>query len=351
LILPLFFAAISLTMIASITYGGGFPSREMAVQIAAYVIGFLVLGLMLLFDYKSFEKLEKFLYAGSILLLLTVYTGIGVTHYSSRAWINLGVTEMQPSELVKISFVLMFAGYLTRRQESLLNFRGVLLSALYASPFLLLIIKEDLGNGVVMCCICVGMVFYADIDGKLFARIAAVFFISVPVVYRFMAPHQKQRIDAFLHPDNFSISTNYHVWQSKVAIGSGGLFGKGLFSGTQKELNYLPVQQSDFIFAVIAEELGFVGGAAVIFLYAVFLTRVWRITSRAKDLYGALIAVGFLSMFGFQIFENIAMTMGLMPVTGITLPFISAGGSSILANMIALGLILNVGIRSKVINF
>ena len=136
--------------------------------------------------------------------------------------------------------------------------------------------------------------------------------------------------------------------QSKIAIGSGGIFGKGLGNGTIKESGFLPIQESDFIFAIICEELGFVGGAAVITLYGIMIWRIWRIIARSKEVYGSMLSVGFLCMFGFQIFENIGMTMGVMPVTGITLPFLSAGGSSIVANMIAIGMIVGVGVRSKI---
>lgn len=353
LILPLCFAVISIIMIGSTAYEGEFIiNRDIKVQIAAYCLGAVALCIVLLFDYKTFESMEKILYAFSILFLLTVYVpGLGVEHFGSKAWVDLGPVDMQPSELVKISFVLLFSAYLTRNKGSLTTLKGILMAVLYASPFILIILKEDLGTAIVMCVIAVSMVFAAGIDYKLFAKLGGLFLISIPILYRFMASHQKERIDAFLHPDNLSLAGNYQVWNSKVAIGSGGLLGKGLFQGTQKELKFLPVQKSDFIFSVIIEELGFVGGAVVIALYTAFLYRILKIADNAKDMYGSLIAVGILAMFGFQIFENIAMAMGIMPVTGITLPFISYGGSSVVANMVALSLVLNVGIRSKIINF
>jgi len=170
-------------------------------------------------------------------------------------------------------------------------------------------------------------------------------------MYLMMASYQKERIAAFLHPSNLSLGGNYQVWESKIAIGSGGVFGTGLFKGTQKALDFIPVQKSDFIFSVIVEELGLVGGACVIGLFTIMLIRFMRVAINAYDLYGALIVVGFIGMFVFQIFENIAMTMGIMPVTGITLPFLSYGGTSILGNMMALGFIMAVAIRSKGINF
>ncbi len=353
LLLPVCFAVISIVMVGSTSYEGQFIiTKDITVQFAAYCLGTVALCIILLFNYKTFESMEKIIYAASLLFLLTVYIpGLGVEHFGARAWVDLGPIDMQPSELVKISFVLVFSSYLTRNRGNLYTLKGIGLAFLYAAPFVLIILKEDLGTAIVLCFMIVMMVFAAGIDYKLFAKLGGVFLISMPILYRFMASHQKERIDAFLHPDVMSLPGNYQVWNSKVAIGSGGIFGKGLFEGTQKELKFLPVQKSDFIFSVIAEELGLIGSAVVILIYTVFLFRMLKIADNAKDMYGSLIVIGVLSMFCFQIFENIAMAMGIMPVTGITLPFISYGGSSVVANMVALGIVLNVGIRSKIINF
>ena len=159
------------------------------------------------------------------------------------------------------------------------------------------------------------------------------------------------RIRAWLDPYEYEDGKAYQALQGLYAIGSGGLTGKGLFHGTQKGLDFIPVQQSDFIFSVVVEEHGFIGGAAVIFLYAFLLIRFTKIIRDSVDLYGALIVIGFTGMFLFQVFENIAMTMGLMPVTGITLPLLSGGGTSVIASMISIGIIVNVGVNSKAINF
>lgn len=353
-ILPVCFAAISLTMICSIGYEDHFTfTRDMKVQLLAYVIGALVLCVVLFFDYQRFQGIERILYIGSILLLLSVYLPvIGSTQMGARSWLSLGPINLQPAELVKISFILMFANYLCNHRDNLQSLKGLLLAVLYSLPFVLLILIEpDLGNVLVFAVIFILMVFFAGIDYKLFAKCGVAALIAMPIAYFFMEPHQRSRILAFLNPTDMSIKANYQVWQSKVAIGSGGFLGKGLFHGTQKELKFLPVQKSDFIFAVIVEELGMIGGAVVIALYSIFIYRLCKIASNAKDLYGALIVIGILAMFAFQIFQNIGMTMGIMPVTGITLPFISYGGTSIVTNMIALGLVLNVGIRSKLINF
>ncbi len=354
LILPLFFAAISVTMIGSTAYAQHFVfNRDMQIQLVAYILGIAAIIVILLFDYGIFKKFEKIFYIASIALLLCVYIpGLGSSQKGARGWLNFGPINLQPAELVKISFILMFAHFLCRHKEDLCTFKGIARCGLYAFPFLFLIlIQPDLGNVLVFCVIAAVMIFSAGVDGKLYAKLLGGVAACMPIAYFLMEDHQKIRIDAFLNPSDTSLPGNYQVLQSKIAVGSGGFFGKGLFQGTQKELKFLPVQKSDFIFSVIVEELGMLGGGVVIGLYTLFLYRIMRIIDNAKDLYGALVVTGMFAMFTFQIFENIGMTMGLMPVTGITLPFISYGGSSIVTNMIALGLILNIGMRSKLINF
>lgn len=343
------FAGVSILMLTSISFKNGqLASRDIIVQGAAYLLGFFAMTAMIILDYRKFEELGVFLYIGSLLFLLSVYVpGLGVVSNGARSWIDIGITTLQPSEIVKISYTILMANYFSRRQQSLAALRGVLSAALYAAPFILIVVKEDLGSAIVYCFIWVFMIFFAGIDLKLFLRFALVFLLSLPIAYYFMAPYQKTRIDAFLHPDELSLPGNYHVWNSKVAIGSGGFSGKGLFAGTQKELDFLPVQKSDFIFSVIVEELGFLGGLFVILLFTLLLYRTAKTVYASADLYGALLSIGFLGMFLFQVFENIAMTMGIMPVTGVTLPFVSYGGSSVLSGMMALGLIISVGIRGR----
>lgn len=353
LILVGLLGAISILMLESTVYDNGIVlARPVLIQAVSYVLGFVLLIVIQHIDYRFFMGLEKFLYIAAVLLLIMVYVpGLGVEQYGSRAWINLGFTTLQPSEFVKILFVLIMAGYLSEHRDELNKFSGVVKSGLVAAPIILIVLKEDLGSALVYMVMWVFMVFFAGIDYKIFLKCILVTLAAIPVVYRFLDDYQKERIEAFLHPDNLSLSGNYQVWQSKVAIGSGGFFGKGLFHGTQKSLDFIPVQQSDFIFSVVVEELGFIGGAAVVLIYGLLMARFTRIIRDSVDLYGALIVVGFTGMFLFQVFENIAMTMGLMPVTGITLPFLSGGGTSVIASMISVGIILNVGVNSKAINF
>ncbi len=345
-------AALSILMIGSTQISNGFFSREVLVQIIAYGIGLVAVIVILNFNYNMFAGMEKYLYILSLLLLFLVYIpGLGIEQYGARSWINLKVTTVQPSEFVKILFILIMAGYLDEHKDDLYNFKGLIKAGIVAAPIIIIVLKEDLGSALVFSVAWAVMVFFAGIDLKVFGKFFALVLAAVPVAYVFMADYQKERIEAFLHPDNLSLEGNYQVYQSKVAIGSGGITGKGLFNGTQKELDFIPVQTSDFIFSVIGEELGLIGGLAVIGLFTIMLVRMAGIVRDSLDFYGALVVSGIIGMFAFQIFENIAMTMGLMPVTGITLPFLSSGGSSIISNMIALGLVLDVSMRSKSINF
>lgn len=344
---------ISLVTLESTVYDNGFVmDRAVWVQALAYFLGFIALVFVLHIDYNNFRYFTKPLYIAAMVLLFSVYIpGLGIEQYGSRAWINLGVTTLQPSEFVKIIFIFLMATYLTDHREDIKKFRGVVQAGLFAVPIILVVLKEDLGSALVYMSIWIFMVFFAGIDYKILLKSIVGVICAIPIAYNFLDDYQKDRIEAFLHPDNLDLPGNYQVWQSKVAMGSGGFFGKGLFNGTQKELDFIPVQQSDFIFSVIVEELGFIGGLAVILIYGLLMTRMVITIRNAIDWYGALIVTGFTAMFIFQVFENIAMTMGIMPVTGITLPLLSGGGTSVIATLIGLGVVLNVGINSKSIRF
>ena len=344
---------ISLLTLESTVYENGFVlERGVVVQAIAYLIGFIALCFILHLDYTLFQALSKPMYILSILFLMTVYIpGLGVELYGARSWIDLGPTTLQPSEFVKIPFILLMANYLTEHREDIKKFRGVVLAGLYAVPIILIVLKEDLGSALVFMSIWIFMVFFAGIDYKILLKSIIGVACAIPIAYNFLDDYQKDRIEAFLHPDNLTLPGNYQVWQSKVAMGSGGFFGKGIFNGTQKEMDFIPVQESDFIFSVIVEELGFIGGLFVIALYGGLMTRMVMLIRDALDWYGALIVTGFTAMFIFQVFENIAMTMGIMPVTGITLPLLSGGGTSVIATLMGIGVVLNVGINSKSIRF
>lgn len=329
-------------------------SREVIIQSVSFCIGILLMFLMLSVDYNYLGNFYKLIYILSIVFLLLVYIpGLGVVQFNARSWINLGVIDLQTSEVAKLGFILSFAKYVELNKYNQLNrFRDLVGPVLFTIPFLLLLLKQpDLGSALVFAFIAFGILYVAGLKHKILGIGVVILSIATPLMYRFMKPHQRIRIDAFLNPNDPSLPGNYHVMQSKITIGSGKLTGRGLFQGVYHKYDYLPVKESDFIFAVAGEETGFVGGAIIIILYYNLLRRMNAISRDAKDIYGSLVATGITFMFAFQIMENIGMTIGIMPVTGVTLPFFSYGGSSLLMSMVAIGIILNIYMRRKRINF
>lgn len=322
-------------------------------QSLAFVLGiFMIIGILLI-DYNFLGKYYKAMYIISLILLsIILIPGIGAERGGARSWLSLGPLDFQTSELVKLTFILSYAKIVESRKDKLNTIKDIIPVIIYAIPFLgLLFAQPDLGTAIVFVCITAGMLFTAGLDIKLIKRAIIVVLVSLPIIYMFMASHQKDRIEAFLNPEDPTLKGNYQVMQSMIAIGSGGITGKGLYNGSQSQEDFLPVQESDFIFAVIGEELGSIGMAFVIGLYALFLTRMLYIARQAKDFYGTLIVVGVVAMFAYQIIQNIGMTVALIPVTGVTLPFTSYGGSSLLTSLANLGLVLNVSMRRKKINF
>ncbi|MDF2547047.1 rod shape-determining protein RodA [Anaerosolibacter sp.] len=345
---------IGLVMISSATHvtQDGL-TRQVKVQAIAFALGFVSILIILLIDYNFYGSFDKGIYVVSVLFLLAVYIpGIGKSLGGARSWIDLGPIDFQPVEIVKIGFILSFAKYLESRQNQLNSIKDLIPIAIYGGiPILLLLKQPDLGSSLVFIVIILGMSFASGLSYKILGMGFLTGVVSLPIAYKLMAPHQRIRIDAFLKPSDMSLPGNYHVMQSKIAIGSGQAIGKGLYQGTQNNFDFLPVQETDFIFAVLGEEFGFVGGTVVIILYFIFLYRMMKIAMASKDIYGSLVVVGITSMFAFQIFENIGMTMGTMPVTGLTLPFISYGGSSLITSMLAVGIVLNIGMRRQKIKF
>ncbi|MGL6107613.1 rod shape-determining protein RodA [Romboutsia sp.] len=326
--------------------------KQIYVQGAAFGLGTAVIITILLFDYNVIGKYYKALYIISLVLLVIVLTPLGAARGGARSWIDLGPIDFQTSELAKLTFILSYAKIVESKKDKLDTLKDIIPVLIYAVPFIgLLFAQPDLGTAIVFSCIIAGMLFTAGLNIKLIKKVIIGAIVALPVMYMLMAPHQKDRIEAFLNPEDPTLKGNYQVMQSMIAIGSGGTTGKGLYQGSQNQEGFLPVQESDFIFAVIGEELGAVGMAAIIGLYALFLSRMIVIAREAKDFYGTLIVIGVMSMFAYQIIQNIGMTVALIPVTGVTLPFVSYGGSSLLTSLANLGLVLNVCMRRKKINF
>lgn len=341
---------LGVLMISSAT---GVPETGLNRRVIIQVVGFFIGGglayLLLMIDYRTLSELYKVVYVASLLIMLTVYIpGLGVNQMGARSWIDLKIMYFQPAELAKLGFIICFAKYLENRQGRIDSVLEVLKIGLFLLPFLLILLKQpDLGTALVFIFIATGMTYVAGIHRKLILGIVAIAIVAAPLSYHFMEPHQKERIDAFLNPNDPTLKGNYQVMQSKITIGSGQLTGRGLFQGVYHKSDYLPIKESDFIFSVLGEELGFIGGSITILMYFGFLTKLNQVSIKAKDEIGSLIATGVTFMFAFQIIENIGMTIGLMPVTGVTLPFLSYGGSSIMISMMGVGLAMNVHIRRR----
>lgn len=324
-------------------------SREVKVQAFAFIIGLIAVIVILLIDYHLLGRMYKFIYAFSIIMLLLVYVpGLGVVRGGANSWIDLGVMDLQTSEVAKIGFIIAFAKFLENHEEDLNSIKTLFKIGIFIAPFLFLIYKQpDFGTMLVFVSIIGGMLLVAKWDWRYIGITIGVGIIGGMNASKFLDEYQMNRLFAFLEPENLLLPGNYHVNASKTTIGAGMMTGRGLFKGIYHKGDWLPVQETDFIFAVWCEETGFVGGALIIGLMLLLLMNLMKISYQAKEKYGTYIVTGIVFMFLFQIFENIGMTMGLMPVTGITLPFVSYGGSSMITNMMMIGLALNVHMRRK----
>lgn len=332
-------------------------------------LGWVILGMfigmaVLRFDYGQIEGRGHVFYALSIVILLAVLM-FGEQQRGTTGWIKIGLLPLiQPAEFTKVLLIIAFADFLNARQGQLETFSQILPCAMYMSvPFLLVALQPDLGTALVYIAITVVMLFVAGANPKILLGSIAILtvLIALALLLHFqwgmplpLDDYQINRLTAFADPyadGKGGRGSGWNTIQSLTAIGSGGLLGKGLFEGTQVQLNFLPEHHTDFIFAVFGEELGFIGSTVIIILYGVLLYRAVIIAYKSRDFSGTLMVVGISAMWMFHIFENIGMCIGLMPITGIPLPFLSYGGSSMLSNFIAVGLLLSVNIRGKKLVF
>ncbi len=341
---------VAITSATGIAHGSS--SNYIKVQVIAFTLGIIGIIVVLFFDYNTFGEEEKIIYAINILLLVMVLV-FGKEIKGSKSWLVFGPLSFQPSEIVKIGFILTFAKQLEKKEQALNSVKALVQLFLYLAPILVLIlIQPDFGTGLVFIFFTFFMLYAAGLNYKYILGVTASGIISVPLLwFYYLKPYQKWRILVFLNPELDPLGSGYHVIQSKIAIGSGQFIGKGLFKGTQNNLGFIPERHTDFIFSIIGEEFGLIGSITIILLFFWLIMRCMYIAKISKDSYGKYITIGIMSMFLFHVLENIGMTIGIMPVTGIPLPFISYGGSSLLTNMIAIGLVLNVGMRRQVIRF
>ncbi|HQA61143.1 MAG: rod shape-determining protein RodA [Tepidanaerobacteraceae bacterium] len=343
---------LSVVIISSATHAtspeGSFRTARM--QVMWFLAGLVAMFFVISIDYHSFAHWSNVIYVINILVLLLVLFS-GEEGGGAQRWIGIGSFRLQPSEFAKLALVITLSRHLEKK-KSLNTLQDLLTVFLHmAVPMMLIARQPDLGTALVLVAMTFGMMFIAGISYKMLAGIISAGILSLPLFWQILKPYQRDRILVFFNPYLDPLGKGYHVIQSKIAIGSGKLFGKGLYQGTQSQLDFLPVKHTDFIFAVLGEELGFVGGVILISLYFMLLYYSIRVAFKARDLLGTYMVVGVISMWAFQILVNIGMNVGIMPVTGIPLPFMSYGGSSFIMNMMAAGLVLNVGMRRQKILF
>jgi len=299
-----------------------------------------------LLDIRHWFRAAYWVYA--IVLALVVAVDLrGFVGMGAQRWIDLGVIQLQPSELMNVVVVLALARYFhSLSSEDVGRIRHLILPALTVGVPAVLVLKQpDLGTAVMLLMGGAALFFIAGVRLRYFALTAAAAATALPGVWHFLRDYQKSRIYTFLDPDSDPLGAGYHILQSKIALGSGGLFGKGFLQGSQSHLSFLPEKQTDFIFTTLAEEFGLVGGLGLLALYSLIIVYGFAIALRSRNHFGRLLGLGIVTSFFLSVFINTAMVMGLIPVVGVPLPLISYGGTAMLAVMFGFGLLINVGVH------
>ncbi len=298
------------------------------------------------FDYKWLKTFAWPLYFVNLGLLgvsLVIGSGVG----GSARWVSVLGFQFQFSELAKILMIVVLANYLARREAKLDSLAGILGACLLVGPpWILVMLQPDLGTSLVLFAILAGMLFMSGASLRWLGILALVAVAAAPIAWtHVLRDYQRQRLISFLDPSADPLGSGYQLLQSQIAVGSGGWMGKGLTNGTQNQLDFLPVQTTDFVFAILAEELGFVGAIVVLGLFVALLWRILQGAWRSRDPFGLLVGSGMASMILFQLFVNIGMVIGIMPITGIPLPFVTHGGASLVSLAAGLGIIQSINIR------
>ena len=320
-------------------------------QIIYAVVGLGIMFAVAAIDYRFLESFQKPIYVVTVALPAIVFIIGEITHGAQR-WIKFKVFSVQPSELTKVLVIVVLAKYLADHQEDMGRLRYVLLSIIYVIPPMILIyLQPDLSTAVVLAVIWFVMVLMAGIRLLHLGVLGIVGALATPLVWMTMRDYMRQRLITFFVPMHDPLGSAYNINQARIAIGSGGWLGRGFAHGSQSQLHFLRVRHTDFTFSVLGEELGFVGALLLIILLVIVLWRITRAAGMARDNFGYLIACGVATTLSFQAMANIAMNLGLLPTTGIPLPFISYGGSSLITFLIAEGLVQSVVMRYKKIEF
>lgn len=350
---------IGVVGIYSAGYGDGDSgSTEYQKQIIWFCVVCVIAIFLWAIDTSMFGIIGYALYGINLILLILVLTMPST--FGASSWFKIGGISYQPSELMKIGYILVTAKVMamycenkeTPQPDKKKNLILIgIIALLFIVPFMLIIIQPDFGTALVYIMILAFMTFKMGLKYRYIIAGVLLGVILLPILYNILPDHAKTRIDVFLNPELDPLGDGYNAIQSKIAVGAGMFLGTGLLKGSQTQYDYLPVQSSDFIFSVISEEMGFVISALVVILYLILLLRILKIASDAKDIYSSFIAIGIAGMFTFHFIENIGMTIGLLPITGVPLPFVSYGGSNLITSGIAIGLVLNISARKSQITF
>jgi rod shape determining protein RodA len=321
-------------------------------QVVWFFIGLVLMLIAVYVDYNFIGEFSNYLYVINLFGLLAVRF-LGSSSKGAQRWLNVGPIRLQPSEFAKIIIIVCLAKFIEKRADKINNPKELIKTLIYvAIPMGLIMFQPDLGTSLVFIAITIGMLFVAELDYRYILGALGTGIAAAPLMWFFvLKPYQKKRLLVFINPELDPAGDGYHVTQSKIAIGSGKVFGKGLYHGGFTQSNFLPERHTDFIFGVVGEEFGFIGAVIIVSLLVLLIMRCLKIANESKDFYGKLICIGVASMLAFQLLINAGMTMGIMPVTGIPLPFVSYGGSSLWINMMSIGLVLNVAMRRKRLKF
>lgn len=349
---PLFLVTILITSFGLMTiYAATVDSasgyiRYLKPQGAAFIMGLITIFVLLFIDYDFIGKLYLPIYGFTIILLILVLFTKEIN--GARSWISVAGITFQPSEIAKIAIIVCVGKFIDIHKETI-NAPLTLLKVLVFAfiPVGLILLENDFGTSMVCTFIIAIMLFDADLNWKYILSATIAVFISLPAIWFKLDGYQKKRILVFLDPSLDPSGNGYQVLQAKTAIGSGMLFGRGLSDAKFIKYGYLPENHTDMIFSVIGEVFGFAGGFILLCFYLIMFYRLIALAKESKDSYGSIVIMGILAMILFHVIENVGMNMGLMPVTGIPLPFVSYGGTSLLSNLLGIGLVLSIGIRRK----
>ena len=312
-------------------------------QAMRFIVGFFGMLFVASLDLKWIYRIAYPFWIGCVGLLVVVELA-GVVGMGAQRWLNLGVVNLQPSDLTKIAVVLALAKYYhTLQGNEVKTLRSLIVPAVISIvPVALILMQPDLGTALMILMIATAMVFIGGAPWWLFAGGLATCAAIIPTAYHFLHDYQKKRVLTFLNPENDPLGAGYHITQSKIAIGSGGLHGKGYLEGSQAHLNFLPEKHTDFIFTLISEEWGFIGAAVLLTLFSFIIYQGYRVSLRSRNAFGRLVALGLITNFAIYIVINIGMVAGLMPVVGEPLPLISYGGTVMISTLFAFGIVLCV---------